>query len=483
MPDDFSADPQTTGVVTVGTPVEGRFDMEGDIDWLALGVSTGSAYRIHVEGLSADNGSASWASLLGLHDAAGVPTYNGVTFAEGDHIFYPPTDGTYFLNIIGNADLTLGGYRVSVTQLALPPDEAAADITTTVRVEVGGSAAGVVTQPQERDWFAVTLEAGTRYRITLTGAEGSVMRLNDPTIHAVRNADGTAIENTYADDFAGSLNSRLTFTPTETGTYYIEAGGFAGNIGAYQLGVTALPPRHDDVGHTATTAGQVTVGGSTDGVIEEEEDRDWFGVALEAGKHYRVDLLPRGEVTATRSDVYLEGILGADGSYAAATFDIRPEESDGVTARRYVSPTEDGTYYIAVSSYLATTPSYRVSVTEVDEAPVPPVFYPTDPIVWTLEEPWPHHPPPLPVVMDQPEITPPPVVMPRPPIRPSQPSLPPTTTSTGTPTGTPRPEPRTALETYLASRPLTGLTGLMGRLRAGSLAARNEATALSTSNA
>ena len=50
------------------------------------------------------------------------------------------------------------------------PDDYASTTQTTGTVPVGGSATGEIETSRDRDWFAVTLEAGTTYRIDLNGS-------------------------------------------------------------------------------------------------------------------------------------------------------------------------------------------------------------------------------------------------------------------------------------------------------------------------
>ena len=53
---------------------------------------------------------------------------------------------------------------------------------------------------------------------------------------------GDGQHRTYNDDFQGSRDSRVTFTATETGTYYVEASGDRDETGTYRLAVTDVTP-------------------------------------------------------------------------------------------------------------------------------------------------------------------------------------------------------------------------------------------------
>ena len=50
-----------------------------------------------------------------------------------------------------------------------PSDDYSADINTTGRLEVGGSASGNLELYGDHDWFAITLEAGATYQFDQAG--------------------------------------------------------------------------------------------------------------------------------------------------------------------------------------------------------------------------------------------------------------------------------------------------------------------------
>ena len=88
-------------------------------------------------------------------------------------------------------------------------------------------------------------------------------------------------------------NSRLSFTASESGTYYIAAGADWGGRGTFELEVT--DPDAPDLPEDTSTAGRVVVGHSANDQIEQANDVDWFAVELVAGRTYTIDL--RGSPT------------------------------------------------------------------------------------------------------------------------------------------------------------------------------------------
>ena len=114
--------------------------------------------------------------------------------------------------------------------------------STSGRVAVGDTATGRIGSSGDRDWFAVELVGGRTYVIDLRGSPTGDGTLSDPFLRGIYDADGNRISNTTDDDGGQSYNSRVTFTPTESGTHYIAAGAYSSRQGTYELEVTDTSP-------------------------------------------------------------------------------------------------------------------------------------------------------------------------------------------------------------------------------------------------
>ena len=125
------------------------------------------------------------------------------------------------------------GQSVSEGDVDLPNDN-----TTPGRVAVGGSATGAVGIPEDQDRFAVDLVAGRTYRFDLTGRPGGGGTLPDTYFRAIYDSEGRYQSGSYNDDFDGGRDSRVTFTPTQSGTYYARVSGDRNETGTYTLSVT-----------------------------------------------------------------------------------------------------------------------------------------------------------------------------------------------------------------------------------------------------
>ena len=117
------------------------------------------------------------------------------------------------------------------------------DNSTPGRVAVGGSATGAIGTDGDQDRFAVELVAGRTYQFDLTGSPGGGGTLPDTFFRAIYNSEGQYQADSYNDDFDGGRDSRVTFTPTESGTYYARVSGDRDEVGSYTLSVTDVTPQ------------------------------------------------------------------------------------------------------------------------------------------------------------------------------------------------------------------------------------------------
>ena len=259
--DDYLASRDTTGTVSVGSSTTGDIEVTGDVDWFAVDLEADKTYRIDLQGAHHDHGTIKDSTLRGIYENSGA-LIAGTTADRGGSGFYdnrldftPTESGTYFV-AAGTADterdvtFTEGTYRLSVTDITDGvPDDFAATTETTGTVAVGGSATGEVEFEGDRDWFAVTLEAGKTYRIDLEGRWSGDGNLWRAFLHGVHDAVGDLISGTTENEEEArnyQHNSRVEFTPTEAGTYYVAAGALS-NARAHWEGTYTLSVVEDSM--------------------------------------------------------------------------------------------------------------------------------------------------------------------------------------------------------------------------------------------
>jgi hypothetical protein len=234
------------GLVSVNGSATGALQVTGDRDWFRVQLIAGTNYLINLAGLNAGLGTLE-DPYLRLHDS------NGTLLAENDDIilginrdsqltFHAAATGTYYLEAGAFNDNYVGTYTVSVSGTAIT-DDFADNLTDTTapfgHVAVGGSSTGNLETTGDRDWFQIQLAAGAAYSIDLQGQQAGVGTLEDPYL---RVHDGTGALLAENDDIVLGVNrdSRLTFTPSAAGTYYLEAGAFADNYtGTYTVTVSS----------------------------------------------------------------------------------------------------------------------------------------------------------------------------------------------------------------------------------------------------
>ncbi|MDE0512434.1 MAG: pre-peptidase C-terminal domain-containing protein, partial [Gammaproteobacteria bacterium] len=162
--------------------------------------------------------------------------------------------------------------------------DAAASIETSYMMAVGDTFEGNLDGSMDSDWVAIELEAGTTYRISLSGrgmgdamAEDTVLVLRDSKGGMIANNDD--INSVGSPDNPANLNSRLMFSPEEDGTYYIDASSYnripgSDNSGTYTISVVALDLPADIEGTDAnekingTDGAESIAGGGGDDTID-----------------------------------------------------------------------------------------------------------------------------------------------------------------------------------------------------------------------
>ena len=374
MADNLLATTETTGTVSVGGSARGEIETGGDRDWFAVDLVAGRTYRIDLDRNGTGNGALWNPYLRGIHDADGVRiarTGNdngGVGY--NSRVYFTAEETATFYVAAGAYGNQTGTYTLSVTEFT--DDDFAADTGTAGRVAVGGSVTGEIDYATDVDWFEVDLSSGS-YRIDLEGASSGDGTLRDPYLRGIYDEDGGLVADTTNDDGGADLNSRVWFPQASDATYYVAVGAAGPRQGTYKLSVvdvtTGAP---DDFAADTGTTGEVTVGGSVTGEIEDNgiydsmTDRDWFAVELVAGKTYRIDLEGSSSGDGTLRDPYLRGIHDAGG----VLIDGTPTNNggDGYNSRLYFTAEETGTYYVAAGVAIAHLGTYTLSVAEMTQA-------------------------------------------------------------------------------------------------------------------
>jgi len=222
-------------------------------------------------------------------------------------------------------------------------------VDTTAVVTVGATGAtGTIEVSGDEDLFKVTLTAGQTYVFELVSTG-----LADPCLYLYA-PDVTLLDSD--DDGAGGNNSRITYTATESGTYYLGASDFRAGSGSYRL---TAQSSNDDYPWSTTTAGVVQVDQSpVAGVVGYSGDLDLLSIELEEGLTYTLSLRSTGltDPYLIVYDDFLEQLVAAN--------DVGTSRD----AQVVITATYSGTHYVGAADFGTGTGGYMLSaVTTVDD--------------------------------------------------------------------------------------------------------------------
>jgi len=147
--------------------------------------------------------------------------------------------------------------------------DVAANVNTTAELEgnVGwGTYSGSLETAGDHDWIKLDLVQGAVYAIALSFLETGSETIGDAFL-TIRNSQGNIV--TVNDDGGVGNNAFLLFTPSQTGTYYLDISEHDGRTGAYGLVVEGavqttqqLTDNSDD--HPGSPSGTILGGKGSD---------------------------------------------------------------------------------------------------------------------------------------------------------------------------------------------------------------------------
>ena len=147
------------------------------------------------------------------------------------------------LNYIGSTSL---GNIVSETS------DAPNTLSTSYSISVGDTFSGNIGYRGDRDAVLITLERGVTYQFDLKGSRSGSGTLNDPYLR-LYDSNGSLVS--YNDDDGAGFESKITFTASNTGRYYLSAGAYSDNYsGTYQLSTSQVVSTVRDFGDFAPNA-------------------------------------------------------------------------------------------------------------------------------------------------------------------------------------------------------------------------------------
>jgi hypothetical protein len=359
-PDDYAATIATIGTLSPGSTIKAGISAKSDRDWFSTKLTAGATYWISVEGSSSKQGTLlnPGVQLIGADGVTVVASDDDGGIGTDAFLQYTPNvTATYYVE----ARSSTGGVGIYRVGEAIA-DDAAPNPATTRNLTAGIAVNATIGASADRDWFRVSLTAGKTYWFSADGAGSGKGTLSDPFLRVLGSGSGGVIELVTDDDSGIGFDAFASYTPTTSGTYYVEVGGAGGNTGTYQVGWALA----DDLPANPTTTATLSIGSPKAGTINFAGDRDWIATTLTAGVTYWFDMYPNGGVgLGPVPDPYLR-LLGGDGTVLLAS-----NNDSGVGLNPFLSYTasKSGTYFLSAQGVGAGIGGYIITQDLADDAP------------------------------------------------------------------------------------------------------------------
>jgi serralysin len=328
----------TTSWITPNGNTAGQLGQSGDSDWFKVNLVAGRTYDFRMSGDGSLNGLDDGELVIRGTNGA-VITY---TSTNGRWIgLTAATTGTYFIEIAdGYAydSAAEGNYLISSRMR----DTVVANNTTTATITGTGTTSGALEARDDADWFKVTLREGLTYGFTLTG-DGGANSLGRGEI-AILSAGGSPLSYRSATSADPGTAALLAQT---TGTYFIQVADDSlynyDAEGNYRIRAAMSDFVRNDAATTASIRDGERIGGRVDVWL----DKDWYAMAVVAGRTYTVNLTGNGAT----DDLIMKNlkVLSSSGQLIRSDADY----SDTGTATVTFTATSSGRVYLSAegSSY------------------------------------------------------------------------------------------------------------------------------------
>lgn len=214
-----------------------------------------------------------------------------------------PYTGEYGTRTLSTSTLKTTSVSTSTLELTTRmSDDYTASVFTSGMLAVGngGNATGIIESKSDRDWFKISLQAGKNYEFELSGPLS--LKSNYETL-VLYNSSGNILSYKYDRDI---INGPLiSFTPSVSGTYFLEASDtLGGNIGSYTISALSSTPEINQV-FTGNSSNETFTGGSGDDNIDGAAGIDTAVFTLAKSNYL---------ITKTGSEILVKANSGTDGT-------------------------------------------------------------------------------------------------------------------------------------------------------------------------
>ncbi|RRR65326.1 MAG: hypothetical protein EI684_23545 [Candidatus Viridilinea halotolerans] len=341
-PDNSQAEAQA---ITVGEEQQRTFHYPQDEDWVAVMVTTGTAY--HFETFDLDDGAD---TVLTLYNERGDELAYNDDFgsAWASRIYYQAeNDERLYLQVSAYRGGEPGlGYKLRVVEAEPPapdayePDNSQAEAKALALNEVQER---TFHTPQDEDWVFVEVTAGLTYQFeTLDLADGI------DTVLTLYDAQGEELDSN--DDYQ-SLASRIYYEAANTERLYLQVAAYRVDqpgLGYRLQMVEAAPAELDayEPDDRQEEASSIQIGEIQDRTFHNASDEDWVMVEVEAGRTYRFATLDLDDGLDTVLTLYDER-----GEELAYNDDAEDSDSFSLASRITHEARNSGRLYLQVKTF------------------------------------------------------------------------------------------------------------------------------------
>ncbi|WP_420414885.1 pre-peptidase C-terminal domain-containing protein [Roseibium sp.] len=217
-----------------------NFTQFGEFDYFTFEAVAGVTYRIQLEGYATGKGTLDRAGL-GVYDPNLHTTDTGYGVGLNGNLLYTAeeTETIYLRQNLDPIDNIGDTYVLTVSTYG--GDDFGDDASSATTISANGATSGELEVLGDTDWFAVNMTAGYSYTIALNGWSTGAGTLLDPYLRLYSSSSSSNPVQTDDDDGSGN-NALITYTPTVSGVYYIEAmsGGLPTDFASHYAGIITL---------------------------------------------------------------------------------------------------------------------------------------------------------------------------------------------------------------------------------------------------
>ncbi|GAB2839111.1 hypothetical protein GCM10027277_02580 [Pseudoduganella ginsengisoli] len=359
MPDDYTGNSHTAGILQVGGSARGTLESMADVDWLAVDLTAGVTYWFTSVSFDSTEFFKRSGPSLKLVDSQGNTLAEQPTGLNSDQVptmnFVPQNSGTYYVRATPWSSWDNMPAHYGVSARIGEQDDYGTTRATAGTLVADVPAKGRLELAQDADMFRFTAAEGKAYVVELLDSKGIAMNL-PVTVTDDQGATGLLRKS------GPNYRETTLFEPKSAGEYYVTVTGDRGTTGDYTLRLK--PVGGDTIPASNATKAVLQTGAPVQGMLESKYDADWYKVALQNGHTYAVEL--QGRLSGNGSLEAQALGLGIVDAYGYGSSVDGPSSYRGYSEPAMLFKADrNGDYFVKVDGGAAADGSYTVQVTDI----------------------------------------------------------------------------------------------------------------------